>query len=322
MSQLFRLLFLGLLLNWSVGSTAQVIKVTLLGTGTPQPSVERFGPSTLVEVNGQYFVFDGGRGLSQRLWQKKIPLGQVNRLFLPHLHSDHIVGIPDFWLTGWLPANFGKRSTSLQVWGPQGTTEMMHFLQKAYAWDIKTRLGEKNKADSGITVMAKDIEEGIVYDQAGVKITAFTVDHADFIKGALGYRLDYAGRSVVISGDTRYSENLIKFAKGADVLIHEVAVARPELIKKSQTARQILSFHTSPEDAGRVFAKVNPRLAVYHHIALVSTDAGIPAPTISDIIPKTRLFFKGPIEVGDDLMTIEISDKIVVSRFADDKDKY
>ena len=319
MSQLFRLLLFASLFNWPDTSTAQVIKVTLLGTGNPQPSVERFGPSTLVEVNGQYFVFDSGRGLSQRLWQKKIPLGQVSRLFLTHLHSDHIVGIPDFWLTGWLPANFGKRSTPLQIWGPQGTAEMMQFLRKAYTWDIKTRLGEKNKPDSGITVLANDIKEGIIYDHGGIKVTAFTVDHADFIDAALGYRLDYGGRSVVISGDTRYSENLIKFAKGADLLIHEVAVARPELINKSHTARQILSFHTSPEDAGRVFAKVNPRLAVYHHIALVSTEAGIAAPTISDIIPRTRLFFKGPLEVGDDLMTIEISDKIVVRRFAEDK---
>jgi ribonuclease Z len=270
-------------------------------------------------VEGQYFLFDCGRGVSQRLWQKKIPLGKVNRLFLTHLHSDHIVGIPDFWLTGWLPANFGKRSASLQVWGPAGTSQMMESLQKAYDWDIKTRLGENNKPDSGIVVLAQDIKAGVVYEKGGIKVTAFKVDHADFIDSALGYRLDYAGRSVVISGDTRYSENLIKFAKDTDVLIHEVAVARPELIQKSEIARQILSYHTSPEDAGKVFAKVNPKMAVYYHITMTSTDPNIPAPTIQDIIPRTRVYFKGPLEVGEDLMTIEISDKVVVKRFEDDK---
>jgi ribonuclease Z len=109
---------------------------------------------------------------------------------------------------------------------------MMHSLEEAFVWDIKIRLGEKNKKDSGIMVIAADIREGVIYEKDGIKITAFTVNHSDFIDSALGYRIDYAGKSVVICGDTRYSENLIKFAKGADVLIHEVAVARPRTITK------------------------------------------------------------------------------------------
>lgn len=319
MKHIYFSLCLFISLSFSIISSAQIIKVTLLGTGNPQPTIERFGPSTLVEAGGQFFLFDCGRGVSQRLWQKNIQLGKVYKLFLTHLHSDHIVGIPDFWLTGWLPANFGKRSHPLQVWGPTGTVHMMKSLESAFVWDIQTRLGEKNKKDSGIMVLANDIQQGVIYEKEGVKITAFRVDHADFIDSALGYRLDYAGRSVVISGDTRYSENLIKFAQGADVLIHEVAVARPELLQKSATARQILSFHTSPEDAGKVFAKVNPKVAVYNHIALTSTDPTIPAPTIEDIIPRTRKYYKGPIEVGDDLMTIEIGDKVLVQRFGGNK---
>ena len=119
--------------------SAQTIKVTLLGTGSPKPSIERFGPGTLIEAGGQNFLFDCGRGAAQRIWQLNIPLGQVNRLFLTHLHSDHTVGIPDLWLTGWIPAAYGRRYSPLQVWGPTGTKEMMAGLEKAYAWDIKTR---------------------------------------------------------------------------------------------------------------------------------------------------------------------------------------
>src|ERR1700752_885693 len=125
------------------------IKVTLLGTGAPVPSIERFGPSILVEAGGQKILFDCGRGASQRLWQLKIPLGRIDALFLTHLHSDHIVGIPDVWLTGWLPAVFGRRANPFQVFGPAGTKDMMNNLVKAFSWDISTRNKEKNKADSG-----------------------------------------------------------------------------------------------------------------------------------------------------------------------------
>ena len=286
----------------------------MLGTGVPLPSVERFGPATLVEANHQYFLFDCGRGAAQRIWQKKIPLGKVNRLFLTHLHSDHTVGIPDFWLTGWLPTGFGQRSSPLFVWGPAGTAEMMKGLREAYSWDIRTRNNERNKVDSGIIVRTAMVKEGIVYDEDGVKVTAFFVDHADFIDSAFGYRVDYNGHSVVISGDTRYSENLIKFSEGTDVLVHEVAIAREDIAKQSSVVRQILSYHTTPSQAGKLFSIVKPRMAVYTHIAMPLIDPSIPPPTIDDIIKETRKYYSGPLEVGEDLMTIEIGDKVEVRR--------
>lgn len=133
------------------------IKVTLLGTGAPVPSIERFGPAILVEAGNQKLLFDCGRGAAQRLWQLKIPLGKVNALFLTHLHSDHVVGIPDVWLTGWIPALYGRRASPFQVFGPKGTKDMMQYLVKAFAWDINIRSKEENKVDSGIMVRAKDI---------------------------------------------------------------------------------------------------------------------------------------------------------------------
>jgi ribonuclease Z len=285
-----------------------------LGNGVPQPSIDRFGPSTLVEAGGQYFLFDCGRGATQRLWQQKVELGKVNRLFLTHLHSDHTVGIPDLWLTGWLPTAFGRRNSPFQVWGPAGTAEMMEGLRMAYSWDIRIRSQEINKADTGIMVLTHTVKEGVMYDQGGIKVTAFFVDHADFIDSAFGYRLDYGGHSVVISGDTRYNENLIKYAKGVDVLIHEVAVAKDELIKKSAITRQILSYHTSPEQAGKVFSQVNPRLAVYTHISMPAIDPSIQPPTVDDIISGTRKNYAGRLEVGEDLMVIEIGEAINVQR--------
>lgn len=308
----FFLLFISI--SIAISSGAQVIKVTLLGTGVPLPSIDRFGPATLVEANNRFFLFDCGRGVSQRLWQQKIGLGKINNLFLTHLHSDHTVGIADLWLTGLLPTGFGNRSQPLQVWGPAGTTEMVNGLNAAYQWDVRTRNAENNTADSLSLLVPHTVTEGIVFNQDGIRITAFLVNHSDLIDSAFGYRVDYGGHSVVLSGDTRYSENLVSHAKGADVLIHEVALVREELLQTSATARRILSYHTSPEEAGTVFSLTKPRLAVYSHIATPLINPAIPSPTKEDILLRTKKTYQGRLEVGEDLMTIEISDTISVKR--------
>jgi ribonuclease Z len=276
------LLFLLCIVLVSYVNAQSPIKVTLLGTGAPVPSLERFGPSILIEAGGQKLLFDCGRGAGQRLWQLKIPLGKIDALFLTHLHSDHVVGIPDVWLTGWIPAAFGRRANPFLVFGPDGTRNMMENLVKAFSWDISIRNKENNKADSGVLVNATDIKEGFIWEKNGVTVTPFTVRHSEFIDSALGYRIDYAGHSVILSGDTRYSENLIRYAKGADVVIHEVAAANEHSMQTSPLINQILGFHTSPEDAGKTFEQIKPKLAVYSHIVLLTADPSIPAPTIND----------------------------------------
>lgn len=304
---------------WLIAGTALggplKFKVTLLGTGTPIPIMERFGPSTLVEAGDEKLLFDCGRGVTQRLWQLHIPLSGVTAVFLTHLHSDHTVGIPDLWLTGWLPTPFGRRTSAFRIWGPPGTKSMMENLERAYAWDIRVRAPDENLHPEGIAVVAEEIGEGVVYEANGVKVTAFTVDHGELLKPALGYRIDFAGHSVVISGDTRPSDNLVKFAEGVDVLIHEVALARPELLRRSDAARRIIGHHTTPEAAGRIFARVKPKLAVYSHVALLTTERDVPPPTISDVVRATRKTYRGALEVGTDLMSIDIGPAIKVHRY-------
>lgn len=286
-------------------ATSQNLKVTLLGTGAPRPTMERFGPSILVEAGKEKLLFDCGRGAAMRLYQLKIPFDDLNALFLTHLHSDHIVGISDFYLTGWILG----RSTPLRVWGPAGTADMMSHLEQAYQFDIHVRRDvDEMLPAQGVVVVAKDIEQGVVYQNGGVKVTAFTVDHAP-IKPAFGYRIDYGGRTLVLSGDTRYNENLIHFSQGADVLIHEVidpeafrggnAVFNPELTKK------VIAHHTTAEQAGTIFSQVKPRLAVYSHIV---------PPNATDLVAQTRKTYSGPLEMGEDLMSIKIGDKIEVHR--------
>jgi ribonuclease Z len=164
-------------------------------------------------------------------------------------------------------------------------------------------------AAEGTKVVATDIEQGVAYEADGVKITAFEVDHGH-VKPAFGYRVDYEGRSVVLSGDTRYSENLIEFAQGADLLIHEVVA--PETVRARRAAdgrdpgesERIIEHHTTPEEVGDIFSKVKPKLAVYSHIvgAIGSTEAEVEA--------GTRKTYSGRFEIGEDLCVIDVGDDV------------
>lgn len=295
---------------------AQAIKVTLLGTGTPIPLADRFGPSILVEAGGETLLFDVGRGATVRLWQLNIPLRNVSTVFFTHLHSDHVSGFPDLWLTGMLPPTFAGRTTSMQVYGPAGTAAMMTNLEKAFEADIRFRVADEHVPPIAAHIQAREIAEGVVYIKHGVTVTAFDVDHGELIKPALGYRIDYAGHSVVLSGDTRPSENLIRHARGADVLFHEVASARPETLERSEAARRIIGHHTTAEQAGVIFDRVRPRLAVYTHIALLATILDVPPPTLADLTTATRKAYAGRFEVGEDLMSVDVADTITVHRFS------
>lgn len=304
---------LAVLLTVSAAAEAQappVMRVTLLGTGTPLPLADRFGASTLVEAGADKLLFDCGRACSIRLFQKGITLRDV-KLFITHLHSDHTSGIPDLWLTGWLPTLHGgdRSNKPLAVAGPDGTTHMMEHLRQAYIGDINIRTAQDRLTP--ITFEARDVAPGVVYEAGGVKVTAFEVDHGEHLKPAYGYRVDYGGRSVVLSGDTRFNQNVIEQGTGVDVLIHEVAMVRS--LARAPMARDILAVHTSPQEAGRVFAAAKPRLAVYTHFGLAGR-TGRNAATAADFEAATRETYAGPLEIGEDLMTIHIGEAITVER--------
>jgi len=272
MRRLIALSFLLMLMG--AGLQAQgAFKVTLLGTSSPIPLPTRFGPSTLVEAGDQKLLFDMGRGVPIRLAQLNVPLGKVDAHFITHFHSDHVSGIPDVWLTGWLPSPYGRRTAPFRIIGPIGTQDLMGHLQQAYALDIKIRLEDQELPPAGIAIAVHEFDEGgVVYEKNGVKVTAFEVDHGESVKPAFGYRIDYDGHSAVISGDTRYSENVIKYGARADVLIHEVASARPELLAASVPFQLVVAHHTTPRECGQVFAKARPKLAVYAHMVLLRSE--------------------------------------------------
>jgi ribonuclease Z len=289
------------------------LKVTLLGTGTPIPRPDRFGPSTLIEAGDQKLLIDAGRGATIRLFQLKVPMGRVNPLLLTHYHSDHTCGIPDFWLIGWLSSHYARRTAPLRVIGPTGAKALMSHLEQAYAADIKIRLVDEKLPPEGVATQVEEFDrDGVVYEHGGLKVIAFEVDHGDVIKPCYGYRIEYGGRVVVHSSDTRYNENVVKYGTGADLLIHEVAMARPELMKEAYIQR-IVAHHTVPREAGLVFSRTRPKLAAYTHLVMLGSETVAP-PTLEDLVRETRETYDGPLEVGEDLMVFEIGDTVTVRR--------
>lgn len=288
--------------------------VTLLGTGMPVPSIKRFGGSTLVQAGDTYLLFDVGRGAFMRLWQMGLTRGDLNAVFLTHLHSDHTVGLPDLYITGWLMDQVNKRlkPSPFVIYGPGpikgriGTKKMMKRIKAAYASDIYIREHDEKLSPKGLKIEAHNIDSGVVYNKHGVKVTAFPVNHGPWAKPAFGYRIDYGGRSVVLTGDTTYSpdEPLLEASKDADVVVAEVFAAGPKFLD-SEAGRAIKNHHETPQQAGKVFSQIHPRLAVYTHLVLLAFDENA-RPTESDVIKETHETYNGPVKVGHDLDQIVI----------------
>ena len=290
---------------------SQELRVTFLGTGAPRPSFERYGPSILVEAGDQRLLVDPSWGLRERLMQVGSfeLLSGIDHVLITHLHFDHTIGFTDVWLTGWL---FGRR-VPLTVQGPEGTTAMMGHFRQAYDWDIETRLLVGIPGE-GIKINATDVSPGVIYEHRGLKVTAFEVDHMpvdietrellDFWGETFGYRFDYLGRSLVLSGDTRPSDNLVEHSRGVDVLVHEAQYPSPGASAEAKLANVSLSVHTEPKDAGVIFERAKPRMAVYSHL--------IPPQVTAEAL-KAATPYDGPLTVAHDLMMITIGDEIEIS---------
>jgi len=290
-------------------SPSDSIIVTLLGTGSPVPLLDRFGPSTLVEAGGLRLLFDFGIGTMQRINQIDTDASSFDKLFLTHLHSDHVIGIPDLWITGRIRMRYDN---PLRIWGPQGTVDMMKHIKKALKIDNKARSEARRNLgrpwnSEGLRIEAHDIDEGYIFEEDDVKVIPFRVNHhGDYSDvPSLGYRIEYNGRSVVLSGDTCYCENLVKYSKCVDLLIHEVA-AGPLGDEFPDSLIMALSHHTIPEECGKVFSLVKPKLAVYYHIIQFQ---GV---SLEEMMTRTRTEYDGSFVFRDDMMKIEVGDAVKV----------
>jgi ribonuclease BN (tRNA processing enzyme) len=271
--------------------------IVFLGTGMPRPDPQRQGPSLAIVANGKAYIVDAGVGLVRQAaaaYLRGIAALQVNKLdiaFLTHLHSDHTLGLPDLILTPWVM----HRTVPLQLYGPVGTQAMVDNIEKAYAEDIQVRInGLEHQTITGHQVAVHEIHPGVIYRDANVKVTAFPVQHGSW-KYAFGYRFDAEGKSIVISGDTRPVQSVVKACDGCDVLVHEVYSGTPQ---NSADAAYFPSFHTSAKQLGQVAANARPKLlVVWHYVPLQNTDE-------AQMVEEIQETFHGTVVVANDLDVI------------------
>ena len=298
-----RFYFIPVLLVYSSLVFADVMRVTILGSGTPRPDINRFSQSILVEAGDEKLLFDSGRGATIRLTQAGVNIGDINKVFLTHLHSDHTLGLPDLIMTGWIY----QRSQDLQIYGPDGTKSFVNDIKSAFIEDIKIRVEPpESHARKGLRTKIFEIEEGIVYKKNNIKVLAFEVHHGGGVKHAFGYKIIYKNRSIVISGDTNYSANLVSYAQNVDLLIHEIADAPEKVIKRNPKVQGLMNYHTTPKEMARIIKESNPRHTILTHILLLG---GVKE---EDVISKIKHISSKDIsiEMAYDLMAIDIKDNI------------
>ncbi|MGA7340645.1 MAG: MBL fold metallo-hydrolase [Terracidiphilus sp.] len=266
--------------------------VTLVGTGGPELTPERLGEATLIQTGGQTLLFDAGRGVLDGLYQSRIPPQQVTRIFLTHLHSDHIEGLPGLWITPWFLLG---RTTPLEIWGPPGTAAMVAGMRAMFAHDLESR-PNANLSRESLDIRVHEIGPGLVYDRDGLRVTAIPVEHGDG-NPAFAYRVDTSDSAILLTGDCTLSGALAKATGPLDLTIANVAAAGADL-QAVPRLKPILAKLMSPEQAAQLFRNTAPRLAVYSHIVKKGL-AG--AAGDSRIVERTRAAgYSGPLLMGTD----------------------
>ena len=295
------------------------LRVTVLGSGNPWPTRAQASASVLVEVGNperDVLVFDLGTGSLANYASLKLPVNKINKLFITHLHADHMGDI--LTLSGSF-SKVGRADGPVYVWGPSGTEPRLgtkHFcaaIEEALAWDAEAGRGPINPESMKIVGTEFDFSKTqVVYEKNGVKVTSFPVVHC--ISGAVGYRLDFAGLSFAFSGDTRPCWPLVHACRGVDVLIHEcfppaAALAAASGLSIERATIALNAAHTSPKAAGKVFNLVKPRLACLWHTLLSSQ-------VVSMLFAELGEVYTGPVVQTQDLTVINITSDAVVSRQA------
>ncbi len=288
-----------LLLSTARAQQNPAMELILLGTGYPYPSAERAGPSCAVAVGGTAFIVDAGRGAVMRLAAAGVPWSSIHSVFITHLHSDHIDGLPDLFHSTW---QFGS-GKPFNLYGPVGIRKVADGILQFYESDIHIRrdLTEKISGE-GAEINTRVIEEGVVCNLPDlVRITAFAVNHHP-VEPAFGFRFDAESGSIVITGDMQPNPNLDRFAKDADILVHEAYVnGKAASLGDGSRPWTIYDYHSSAAQAGQAAEKANAKILVLTHLI----PGNAPERYFLEEAKKT---FRGKVIVGRDLMRIPVPD--------------
>ena len=297
--RIFLFLFLIIL---SSNIYADIIKVTILGSGTPRVNIDRFSQSILIEHKNDKFLFDAGRGALLRLNQSRILPNEIENIFFTHLHSDHILGFSDILMTGWVY----HRQKPLNIFGPPGTINFVDSTIKSFEEDIKVRsLPPESLNVENLKSNIEIIYDDFIYKKNGLTIETFAVKHEPFTY-AFGFKIFNSKYCMVISGDTTYSEQVIEKTKNCDLLIHEIAHASEHTLEKYPKAKGVISYHTDASQVSKIINTVKPRLTILNHV--LSLDGSSDEQILNEIKKNT----KHKVLIAKDLMTIDLKDEIYI----------
>lgn len=289
------------------------------GSGSPMPDAQRAGPCIAVIAGKRAFVFDAGSGSIRKLQRTGFPMDRLDAAFLTHLHSDHIDGLGELMLQAWMA---GGRDRPLPIYGPPGTDTVIDGFTQAYAIDRGYRIAHHGPGvarpggfGGEARIIGKDGSNAFtrpIYNADGVTIRAIAVDHAP-VDHSYAFRIEYAGRAIVISGDTKRSDALASFARGADVIFHEAL--NPDMVgqlgqvladRGNADAAKIMAdipdYHTTPAEAAKVAETAGSKALVLYHL--------VPAPPValigSAFLGDARTYYKGRLELAEDGMLVRL----------------
>ena len=273
---------------------SEIVNFTFLGTGTPRPDINKLGPSILVAYKNEEILLDIGRGTTVRLAQVGNNFSSINNIYISHMHFDHLIGLPDFWLV----SNLWQKKTNTNIFGPKGIQEFCNNVTRSYKDDLGYRYNKKEVSQ----INCYEFGNNNFSSEGFIKVQSFKNSHGH-IENSYGLIVTVNGKTIVYSGDTSYSDNVIKSCKQCDILIHEVIAVSNMLYKSNKKLRDVVYTHTNVKQLIKVLNSTKPKLTILNHALLFGISE-------QQVISEIQESYSGDVIFAYDLLSVDVGKEI------------